>query len=302
MAKYLVTGGAGFIGSTLVARLLREGHEVRIVDNLSTGKRERVPSSAEFILADITNADAIRDAFHGMDGVFHTAALPRIPYSIEHPVESATNNILGTIAVLTAAKDAGVKRVVYSASSSAYGATDVLPQHTELIPQPMNPYGLQKYVGEQFCQIFNKIYGLETVCLRYFNVYGPSMADEGAYVTVISVFKQQRLAGQLLTIAGDGEQTRDFTHVYDVVDANVRAMSSPKVGKGDVLNVGTGTSHSINKIAAIFGVPTVSIAARGNEARHSMADISKTRELIGWTPQIAFEDGLSDLLREWGMK
>ncbi len=302
MSSYLVTGGAGFIGSNLVARLLKDGHRVRVLDNLSTGKRVRVPEGAEFVLADFTRLDEIKPHFAGVDGVFHVGALPRIPFSIEHPIEAATANIFGTLNVLVAARDAGVKRVVYSASSSAYGAQPELPLRPDMPVNPLNPYALHKQVGEVFCRHFSFFYGLETVSLRYFNVYGPGMADEGAYVTVISVFKKQKLAGQPLTIHGDGEQTRDFTHVTDVVDANARAMTSSKVGQGEVLNVGSGERHSINKIAKIFGGPVEYQEGRKGEARDSLADISQTRELIGWEPKVKFDEGLRALLKEWGIE
>jgi UDP-glucose 4-epimerase len=299
--NYLLTGGAGFIGSHLTVRLLRDGHRVRVIDNLSTGKRERVPEGAEFVLADFTDLEAIKPHFEGVDGVFHVGALPRIPFSIEHPIESAKANIFGTLAVLTAARDAGVKRVVYSASSSAYGIQPVLPLRPDMPPNPLNPYALHKYVGEKFCEEFSTYYGMETVSLRYFNVYGPNMADDGSYVTVISVFKQQKLANKPLTIAGDGEQTRDFTHVSDVVQANVLAMQSPNVGKGEVLNVGAGERHSVNEIAHLFGGPTETIPPRLVDARDTLADISRTKELIGWEPKIKFNDGLKALLKEWGI-
>lgn len=302
MAFYLVTGGAGFIGSNLVSRLLKDGHRVRVIDNLSTGKRERVPAEAEFVLADFSKLDEIKPHFAGLDGVFHVGALPRIPFSVEFPIESAQANIFGTLNVLVTARDAGVKRVVYSASSSAYGNQPTLPLHPDMPADPLNPYALHKYVGEKLCEQFSAYYGLETVSLRYFNVYGPSMADEGAYVTVISVFKRQKLAGESLTIEGDGEQSRDFTHVSDVVDANVRAMASSKVGKGEVLNVGGGDAQSINRIAKIFGGPAVFTPPRPRDVRHTLADISRTRELLGLEPNVKFDEGLRALLKEWGIE
>ncbi|MBI4138598.1 NAD-dependent epimerase/dehydratase family protein [Candidatus Uhrbacteria bacterium] len=294
--RYLVTGGAGFIGSNIVDALLAAGHEVRVIDNFSTGKRANLNPRAELLEADMTNFDAIHPFFVGVDGVFHTAALARIPFSIEHPIESAQANIMGTLNVLVAARDAKVRRLVYSASSSAYGSQPELPYRPDMCPNPLNPYAMQKYVGELVAEEFFRFYGLETVSLRYFNVYGPRMADEGAYVTVISVFRRQKKAGQPLTIHGDGEQTRDFTHVSDVVRANIMAMESPNVGKGEVLNVGTGSRYSINQIAAMIGGPTVHEAARFGEARDSLADISLTTERIGWEPKMKFEDGLNDLL------
>lgn len=302
MSTYLVTGGAGFIGAHVSEALLKEGHAVRVLDNLSTGKRERIPTAAEFYEADFTDLEAIRPAFEGVDGVFHIGALPRIPYSIDHPVESAQANMFGTLNVLVAARDAKVKRVVYSASSSAYGSQTILPLTPDMPPNPLNPYALHKFVGEKLAEQFSRFYGLQTVSLRYFNVYGPRMADEGAYVTVISIFSRQRKAGEPLTIAGDGEQTRDLTHVFDVVRANLLAMSSTKVGKGEVVNVGTGERHSINKIARIIGGPSVHIEARQGEARDTQADISLTTDLLGWEPQIRFDQGLRDLLKSQGIE
>ncbi len=302
MSTYLVTGGAGFIGGHLAEALLKEGYRVRVLDNLSTGKRENIPEGAELFEADFTDLEAIRPAFEGVDGVFHVGALPRVPFSIEHPIESFHANALGTLNVLVAARDAGVKRVVYSGSSSAYGATDVLPSHPELPANPLNPYALQKYLGELLLKQFSDLYGIQTVSLRYFNVYGPRMADEGAYVTVISVFARQKKAGESMTIHGDGEQTRDFTHVFDVVRANMRAMQSEKVGGGEVLNVGNGRNFSVNYIAKAIGGPVVHTEGRGKaEARHTCADITETKELLGWEPEIEFEQGLADTIKWFGL-
>lgn len=303
--RSLVTGGAGFIGSNLVKRLLADGHRVRIVDDLSTGKRERIPEGAVLVEADIRDLEKIQPAFEGIDGVFHTAALPRVPLSIQQPVLTNDINVSGTVNVLFAAKNAGVKRVVYSASSSAYGAQPTMPLHPDMPASPPNPYGLQKYIGELYCKQFSSVFGLETVSLRYFNVYGPQMADEGAYVTVISVFKNQAVAGKPLTIEGDGTKTRDFTHVFDLVDANVRAMQSPNVGKGEVLNVGYGTEHSIGHVAELFQCPIENIPVppeRTHEALRTCADISRTRELLGWEPKISLDEGLPALLKEWGIR
>jgi len=295
MSKYLVTGGAGFIGSNLTDALIDAGHKVRIIDNFSTGKREQVNPKAELVEADFTKLEEIKPHFDGIDGVFHVGALPRIPFSIENPIESTQANLNGTLNVLVAAKDAKVKRVVYSASSSAYGDQPELPLHPDMPANPLNPYALQKYVGEKFCEQFFRFYGLETVSLRYFNVYGPRMATEGSYVTVISIFKRQKLAGQPLTIAGDGEQSRDFTHISDVVRANMLAMESPNVGHGEVLNVGAGEQHTVNEIADAFGGERQYIPARKGEARHTRADNTLTRQLIDWQPRVAFVDGLNRL-------
>jgi UDP-glucose 4-epimerase len=299
--RYLVTGGAGFIGSHLAEALLKAGHRVCVIDNLSTGKRERVPEGAEFVEADFTKLDEIAPHFAGVDGVFHVGALPRIPFSIEHPIPAAEANVMGTLNVFVAARDAGVKRVVYSASSSAYGAQEELPLRPDMPPNPLNPYALHKYIGEKIAEQFHRFYGMETVSLRYFNVYGPRMADEGAYVTVISHFKRQKKEGKPLQIHGDGEQTRDFTHVFDVVRANILAMESPNVGSGEVLNVGAGENWSINYIAERFGGPTEFVEGRKGEARHTKADPRLTTEKLGWKPEIRFPEGLGMILEEEGM-
>ena len=299
--KYLVTGGAGFIGSHIADALLKEGHEVLILDNLSTGKRRNIPEAAIFIEKDFTSLDDIRTHFEGVEGVFHPGALPRVPFAIENPVDSFKANVTGTLNVLVAARDAGVKRVIYSASSSAYGDQQEMPLRPDMRANPMNPYALQKYVNELTMKQFFSIYGMETVSLRYFNVYGPRMADTGAYVSVISHFARQKKAGEPLTIHGDGEQTRDFTYVSDVVDANLRAMRSEKVGQGDVLNVGAGNNWSVNYIAKAVGGSIAQQEGRSAEARDSLADISLTREKLGWEPKVQFPDGLRDTLRGLGI-
>lgn len=289
MSRYLVTGGAGFIGSTLAKRLLGKGHEVFIIDNLSTGKRENVPEGTTFFEADLTHLDSVRSYFKGVDGVFHVAAMPRVPYSVEYPIDSSRNNIFSTLNTLVAACDAGVKRVVYSASSSAYGNNFELPQHPTMLPDPLSPYALQKLIGEYYCKLFVELYDMECVSLRYFNVYGPNMAEGGAYVTVMAIFKQQYLEGKPLMIFGDGEQTLSFCHVDDVVSANILAMTSPKVGNAEVLNVSGDASVSINEIAKKFNHPVEHLDPRSGDPKHSMGDISKTKELLGWEPRISFE-------------
>lgn len=293
----LVTGGAGFIGSNLVDALVGAGHHVRVLDNFATGKREYLNRQAEFFELDFTNLDAIRPAFKDIDTVFHVGALPRVPLSIDQPRETHLANVDGTLNVLIAARDAKVRRVVYSASSSAYGEQATLPLHEDMRPHPMNPYALQKYIGEEYCRLFSSLYGLETVSLRYFNVYGPRMATEGAYVTVISVFRRQKSDGQMLTIVGDGKQTRDFTHVSDVVAANIRAMTSHTVGRGEVVNIGAGEPHSVMEVAKLFGQPMTHVPPRP-EATHTHADIRRARELLGWAPQVKFRDGIAQLLAE----
>ncbi|MFA6446625.1 MAG: NAD-dependent epimerase/dehydratase family protein [Patescibacteria group bacterium] len=296
MAFYLVTGGAGFVGSNLTDALIAAGHKVRIIDNFSTGLRSNINPQAELVEIDFTDLASIKPHFRGIDGVFHVGALPRIPYSIENPIESTQANLIGTLNVLKAAHEAGVKRVVYSASSSAYGDQPELPLHPAMPANPLNPYALQKYVGEKFCEQFHRFYGLETVSLRYFNLYGPRMAEEGAYVSVIATFKRQKLANQPLTIIGDGEQSRDFTHVGDAVRANMLAMESDRVGHGEVLNVGAGEQYSVNYIADAFRHEKQYLPARPGEIRHTRADISLTKDMLGWEPQVKFEEELKNIL------
>lgn len=291
MKQYLVTGGAGFIGSHIVETLLKRGDKVRVLDNFATSKRDNVPAGAELFEASITDHKAIAPAFQNVDGVFHTAALPRVQFSIEHPRKSNDANINGTLNVILAARDAGVKRIVYSATSSAYGDQPVLPLQEDMRPAPKSPYGLQKYVGEEYLKLASMFWNVEAVSLRYFNVYGPRLSFEGAYVTAIAVFLKQRAEGKPLTITGDGTQTRDFTYIDDVVRANLLAMESSKVGKGEIINIGAGRNKSMNEVAALFDHPTVHIAPR-IEPHDTLADISRAKELLGWEPQVNFEEGL----------
>ncbi|KKU12737.1 MAG: UDP-glucose 4-epimerase [Parcubacteria group bacterium GW2011_GWC2_45_7] len=294
---YLVTGGAGFIGSHIVEALLARGDGVRILDDFSSGKQANVPAGVEVINSSITDPVAIAPAFMGIQGVFHTAALPRVQLSIDKPRETNEVNITGTLNILLAARDAGVKRVVYSASSSAYGDQPTLPLHEEMKLNPKSPYGLQKYVGEEYCKMASLFWGVETVSLRYFNVYGPRLTFEGAYVTVIAVFLKQRAEGVPLTITGDGTQTRDFTYIDDVVAANLLAMDSAKVGQGEVMNIGAGSNHSVNEVAALVGGLTTHIEPRV-EPHDTLADVRRARELLGWVPQVKFEEGLKRTM-EW---
>ncbi len=297
MKTYLVTGGAGFIGSHISAALLNAGHTVRIFDDFSSGKRENIPVGATVITGDVRSLDAVRSACVGVDGVFHLAALPRVQLSIDKPLETNAVNITGTLNVLLAARDAKVRRVVYTASSSAYGDQPTLPLHEDMKVNPKSPYGLQKYVGEEYAKIASVCWGLETVSLRYFNVYGPRMTFEGAYVTVIAVFLQQKARGETLTITGDGTQTRDFTYVDDVVSANLLAMERTTVGKGEMMNIGAGDNHSVNEVASLIGGPVTHIPSR-IEPHDTLADIRRAKELLGWEPHVKFADGLKRT-KEW---
>ncbi len=293
--KAVVTGGAGFIGSNLVDELVGKGFEVHVIDNLSGGKKENVNPKAIFHQTDIRDLVAIKPLFIGADYVFHFAALPRVQFSIEHPDETHGVNITGTLNVLIAAKDAGVKRVVYSASSSAYGDQPVMPLKEDMPAHPKSPYGLHKYVGELYCKLWSEVYGLETVCLRYFNVYGPRQNPDGAYALVIGKFLKQHAEGKAMTITGDGEQTRDFTSVHDVVRANLLASESKNVGKGETVNIGAGRNFSINKIAKLIGGKVEYLPAR-LEPKDTLADNSLAKKLLGWTPEVSLEDGIKELL------
>lgn len=295
--KYLVTGGAGFIGSNLVDELIKQGHEIIIIDNLSTGLKKNVNPKAKLVEEDIRNLEKIKPHFKGVNGVFHFAALPRVQVSIEDPITSNDININGTLNVLMAARDTKVKRVVYSASSSAYGDNNQMPLKENMLPNPISPYGLQKYVGEHYARNFSVLYGLETVSLRYFNVYGPRMSLVGGYVSVISVFLRNKKVGKKLTITGDGTQTRDFTFVDDVVRANILAMNSEKVGKGEVMNIGGGHNYSVNEIADKIGGEREYIAPR-IEPHDTLADISRARDLIGWQPKVGIDEGIRQAV-EW---
>lgn len=295
-----MTGGAGFIGSHLVDALLEAGKEVAVIDDLSGGKRERVNPGATLHVVDIRDYDAIVPIIAGARKVFHLAALPRVQFSIEHPVETHEVNVNGTLNVLLAAKEAGVKRVVYSASSSAYGDQATLPLREEMLPAPLSPYGLHKFIGEHYARVFSEVYGLETVSLRYFNVYGARLDPDGAYALVIGKFLKQRAEGGPMTITGDGTQTRDFTHVRDVVRANILASECDTVGHGEMMNIGAGRNASINELAALIGGPVTYIPAR-LEPKNTLADNTKARELLGWIPEVALADGIAELKKEWGI-
>ncbi len=292
--KAVVVGGAGFIGSNLADALLEKGFDVHIIDNLSGGKRENVNEKAKLHIVDIRNLDDIKDIINGAEYVFHLAALPRVQFSIENPIETHDVNINGTLNVLVASKDGGVKKVIYSASSSVYGDQDIMPLVEDMKANPLSPYGLQKYIGELYCKLFFDIYKLPTVSLRYFNVYGPRLDPEGAYALVIGKFLKQKADGKPVTITGDGKQTRDFTHVYDVVRANILASESNNVGSGEVINIGAGKNFSIEKLAEMIGGPVEYVESR-IEPKDTLADNKKAKELLGWEPNISFEDGILEL-------
>lgn len=299
--KVIVTGGAGFIGSNLADALVEEGYEVHIIDNMVNGKKENINPKAVFHQVDIVDLDAIKPIFEGVSYVFHLAALPRVQYSIEHPAETNKANVEGTLNVLIASHEGGIKRVIYSASSSAYGDQETMPLKEDMPAHPLSPYGLHKYLGELYCRLWYDVYGLQTVSLRYFNVYGPRNNPEGAYALVIAKFIQQRIEEKPMTITGTGENSRDFTNVKDVVRANLLAMKGEKVGKGEFVNIGAGENYSINKVAEIIGGPTTYIEAR-LEPKHTLADSSLAKELLGWEPIIKLEKGITELKNLAGLK
>ena len=301
---YLVTGGAGFIGTNLVIRLLKDGHKVRVLDNFSAGRMEdRIQKDAEYFDGDIRNLADLQKAMQSIDGVFHLAAVPRVPYSIEHPIETNENNINGTLNVLVAAREAGVKRLVFSSSSSIYGGNDDGSKLKEdMCGHPLSPYALHKYTGEMYCRLFSELYGFQTVSLRYFNVYGPLLDPNGAYALVVGKFLRQRSNNEPMTICGDGEYYRDYTYVSDVAEANVLAMTSDKVGKGEVFNVGFGKAYSVNKLAKLIGGETVFVPPRPGDPRRSEADNTRAREILDWMPKVSLEDGIEMMKKEWNLK
>lgn len=296
--KYLVTGGAGFIGSHLVDKLIELGHDVAVIDNLSTGSLKNLNSKAKFFKEDICDFEKIKPLFDGVDYVFHLAAIPRVPLSIQDPVNTTKVNVLGTVNVFKAAIDSKVKRVVFASSSSVYGNQDRLPLKENMAPNPLSPYGLQKLSGEQFAKLFVNLYGLPIVCLRYFNVYGPRIDFDSDYSLVLGKFLKQKSQQKPLTIYGDGEQTRGFCFVEDVVDANIKASESSKIKGGEAINIGQENSYSINYLAGLLGGEVVHLKARVGDPRHTQADTTLAQNLLLWRPKVDFKDGV-DLTKKW---
>jgi nucleoside-diphosphate-sugar epimerase len=300
MANYLVTGGAGFIGSHLVEELVRRGERVRVVDNLSTGKRQNIAhlTSVEFVEGDLADLEVARRAVTGVDYVLHQAAIPSVPRSVQDPVTSNRANIDASLNILVAARDAGIKRLVYAGSSSAYGDTPTLPKVETMPTAPLSPYALQKLVAEQYCQIFTRLYGLETVTIRYFNVFGPRQDPSSPYSGVISLFISALCEGGQPTIYGDGEHTRDFTYVANVVDGVLRACTAAGAS-GEVINVATGGRISLNTLFKTIRelvnarVEPIYAPPRPGDVKDSQADISKARRVLGYAPIVSFEEGLA---------
>ncbi|MBI1785298.1 SDR family oxidoreductase, partial [Candidatus Sumerlaeota bacterium] len=299
---------AGFIGSNIVEYLAGQAESVRVLDNFSTGRRENlagVSNRIELIEGDLRDPDACARAAEDMDFVLHQGALPSVPRSIDEPVESAAINVLGTVQLLNACAKAKVKRFIYAASSSAYGDLDVTVKNESLFPAPISPYAAGKLGGEFFCKSFHAIYGLETICLRYFNVFGPRQDPNSPYSAVVPLFVAAMLAGRAPTIYGDGLQSRDFTYVENVVNANILATRAPKEAAGRVFNIACGKSYSLLNLAAeINAALGTSIAplhapARRGDVRHSLADIRAAREMLGYNPNIEFTDGIRKTIQSY---
>jgi nucleoside-diphosphate-sugar epimerase len=307
MKKVIVTGGAGFIGSNLVDNLINSGVEVIILDDLSTGKSDNINPKATFLRIDISDMRPGSTLFKialdnaaGVDYIFHTAAKARVQPSIEDPVSFNKANVDGTLNMLCLAKELKVKRFIYSASSSAYGNATKFPTQEDHPTNPLSPYGLQKYIGEQYCKVFSEVYGLDTVSLRYFNVYGERMLLEGAYCLVLGIFAKQMLEGKPLTITNDGNQRRDFTYVGDIVQANILAATHEDKLNGEVFNIGRGTSYSINQIADMFGGEK-EYGKKVIEPFETLAQTLKARSRFGWKPQGQVTDWIKKYKEELGL-
>jgi UDP-glucose 4-epimerase len=301
MGRYLVTGVAGFIGSAIARALVRRGDQVRGIDDLSTGKRENIAElkgSLDFREVTVLDPSGLAAACRGIDCVFHEAAIPSVPKSVVEPKLTNAVNVEGTLNLLLAAREAGVKRVVYAASSSAYGESPNLPKREEMVPNPVSPYAAQKLAGEHYMQVFARVYGLETVSLRYFNIFGPRQDAHSQYSAVLAKFITQMLQGQSPTIFGDGEQSRDFTYVDNAVQANLLAAQAPAEVSGRVFNVATGTRFSLNHTYSMlqkiigFSDPAEYAPVRSGDIKHSLADITLAQARLRYSPTVGFEEGL----------
>lgn len=296
---YVVTGGAGFIGSNIVDALLSRGHRVRVFDDFSTGRRENLTLArdAEIVEGDLRDPAAVARAVAGADGIFHEAALRSVPRSVDDPLSSNEVNVTGTLNLLMACRKAGVRRVVYASSSSCYGDDPTLPKVETMATRPVSPYAVSKLAAEHYCSVFARLYGVETVSLRYFNVFGPRQNPESKYSAVIPRFLDQALEGIPLEVHGDGHQSRDFSYIDNVVDGNLRAMETPGVS-GEVFNIACGSRHSLLAIAAAIetflgrAVPRAHVASRAGDVRHTQADIAKAEKLLGYKPLVPFEEGM----------
>jgi len=306
MALYLVTGGAGFIGAHLVEELLKRDEQVRVLDNFSTGKRQTMElfgDRVELLEGDLRSYHIVREAVAGVDYVLHQGALPSVPRSVKDPITTNEVNVGGTLNILDAAREAGVKRVVYASSSSVYGANAEVPKREDMLPEPISPYAVAKLTGEKYCQVFARTYGLETVCLRYFNVFGPRQDPGSAYAAFIPIFITGMMAGRPLTVNGDGSVSRDFTYIANVVEANLLAVAAEEVS-GEVFNAACGGSLSLNEVIGqiqeLLGMEgdITYGPMRIGDVPMSMADIGKARERLGYEPRVSVEEGMKRAV-EW---
>jgi nucleoside-diphosphate-sugar epimerase len=303
--RYLITGGAGFIGSNIVRRLLSDGYEMRVLDNFATGSRENLKGlDVELIEGDLTSYHMVQRAVKGAEYVLHQGALPSVPRSVRDPIATVNVNVMGTLNILTAAHEAGVKRVIYASSSSVYGDTSKLPKEESMLPQPKSPYAASKLAGEHLCRVFYETYGLETIILRYFNVFGPMQNPHSEYAAVIPKFITAALKGDPVTIFGDGQQLRDFTFVENVVQANLAAVAASKEALGQVFNIACGESFSLLQLLEILEnilgkeIQTMFKEPQPGDVKHSLADIIRARQLLGYQPKIGFREGLQSTI-EW---
>jgi len=306
--KFLVTGGAGFIGSNLAEELIKKGAKVSILDNLITGFRENleeIGGDFDFIEGDLNDAEKLNIALEGVDTVFHQAALPSVPRSVENPLETHNACVNGTFNLLLKSKEKNVRRLIYAASSSAYGDQETLPKIETMIPKPLSPYAAAKLMGEYYCQVFSRVYGLETLCLRYFNVFGPRQNPSSMYSGVISRFIDSMMTGKTPVIYGDGEQSRDFTFIANVVDANIKAAQT-KTGIGEIVNVANGERISLNellevikKITGNFDVQTDYQTERKGDVKHSQADNTRALEWLKYKKLCGLEEGLQQTINWW---
>lgn len=296
--KILVTGGAGFIGSHLVDRLIKEGNKVIVIDDLSTGKKENLNPEADFYQVSICDFEKIKPFFQGVDCVFHLAALPRVPVSIKDPIGTSEINIMGTINVFKAASDSKVKRVIFASSSSVYGDQEKFPLKEDMEPLPISPYALQKLVGEQFGELFTSIYEIPVISLRFFNIYGPRNDPESDYSLVIAKFLKQKSQDKALTIFGDGEQTRGFCYIDDLLEALVKTMVGEKLKGGEKINIANKDSYSVNYLAKLISDKVEYLAPRKGDVLHTKADISLAKELLDWEPRVSFEEGV-EKTKQW---
>jgi len=292
--KVIVTGGAGFIGSHIADFLVSQGYDVHIVDSLCSGVRENVNNMATLHVVDIRDRDRLVDVFSGARYVFHEAAIPQVQYSIENPVETNDVNVSGLLNILEISRLSGVHRVIFASSSAVYGNQEVLPITETMEVSPLSPYGSQKHIGEIYCRLYSEIYKIETVCLRYFNVFGPRQSAKGSYSSVIPSFIKLKKNNKPLQIIGSGENSRDYINVHDVVSANFKAMISPKVGMGETINIGSGVSCSVNDLAKLIGGNVIYLPPRV-EPKESLSDISVAKKLLEWEPKIKLEEGIKEL-------